>query len=87
MTKDIVKAFSLIFKVNGGFAKVLNFLLLLEVSAFLVLEFLLEEGVRGQRFMELRLQPLHRNGVPLFYPLKSGSQLSSIFMAKITMEY
>jgi hypothetical protein len=87
MTKDIVKAFPLIFKINGGFAKVLHFLLLLEVSAFLVLEFLLEEGVRGQRFLELHLQPLHCNGVPLFHPLKSRSQLSSVCMAEITMEY
>jgi hypothetical protein len=45
MAKDIVKAFPLILKINGGFVKVLHLLLLLAVSAFLVLEFLLEEGV------------------------------------------
>jgi hypothetical protein len=33
------------------------------------------------------LQPLHRNGVTLFHPLKSGLQLSSICMAEIITEY
>jgi hypothetical protein len=87
MVKDIVEAILLIFKISGGFTKVLHLLLLLALLAFLVLEFLLEEDVRGQRFLELRLQPLHHNGVPPFYPLESGSQLGSICMAEITAEY
>jgi hypothetical protein len=45
MVKDIVEAILLIFKISGGFTKVLHLLLLLAVLAFLVLEFLLEEGV------------------------------------------
>jgi hypothetical protein len=52
----------------------------------LVLELLLEEGVFGQGFLELRLQPLHRNGVTPFHPLESGLQLCSICMAEIILE-
>jgi hypothetical protein len=55
--------------------------------ALLVLELLLEEGVFGQGFLELRLQPLHRNGVTPFHPLESGLQLCSICMAEIIAEY
>jgi hypothetical protein len=53
----------------------------------LVLELLHEEGVFGQGFLELRLQPLHHNGVTPFHPLESGLQLCSICMAEIILEY
>jgi hypothetical protein len=42
------------------------------VLALLVLKSLLEEGVFGQGFLELCLQPLHRNGVTISHPLESG---------------
>jgi hypothetical protein len=68
-------------------AEVVDFLLLMAVLALLVLELLLEEGVFGQGFLELRLQPLHHNGVTLSHPLESGHQLGSICMAEINAEY
>jgi hypothetical protein len=87
VVKYLVKAPPLIFKINGGLAEVIHLLVLLAVLALLVLEFLFKEGVFGQGFLELRLQPLHRNGVTLLHPLESGLQLSSICMAKIIAEY
>jgi hypothetical protein len=48
---------------------------------------LLKEGIFGQGFLQLRLQPLHRNGVTPFHPLESGLQLLSICMAEIIAEY
>jgi hypothetical protein len=45
MVTDIVEAILLIFKISGGFTKVLHLLLLPAVLVLLVLEFLLEEGV------------------------------------------
>jgi hypothetical protein len=68
-------------------SKVVHLLLLLAVLALLVLELLLEEGVFGQGFLELRLQPLHSNGVNPFHPLESGLQLRSICMVEIIAEY
>jgi hypothetical protein len=50
-------------------------------------ELLFEEGVFGQGFLELHLQPLHRNGVTPFHPLERGLQLCSICMAEIIAEY
>jgi hypothetical protein len=47
MTEDLVKAISLLFKFSGGLAEILCLLLLLQVLAFLVLELLFEEGIRG----------------------------------------
>jgi hypothetical protein len=47
MIEDLVKAISLLFKFGGGLAKILYLLLLLQVLAFLVLELLFEEGIRG----------------------------------------
>jgi hypothetical protein len=87
MVKDLVEAPPLIFKINGGLAEVVHLLLLLVVLALQVLELLFEEGVFGQGFLELRLQPLHRNSVTLLHPLESGLQLSSICMAEIIAEY
>jgi hypothetical protein len=72
VVKDLVKAPLPILKFDGALAEILYLLLLLVVLALLVLEFLLEEGVFSQGFLELRLQPLHRNGVTLSHPLESG---------------
>jgi hypothetical protein len=68
VVKDLVEAPPPILKIDGGLAEVIHLLLLLAVLMFLVLEFLLEEGVVSQGFLELRLQPLHRNNVTLFTP-------------------
>jgi hypothetical protein len=87
MVKDLVEAFLPLFKISGGFAEILHLFLLLAVLALLVLELLFEEGIRGERFLELHLQPLHRNRVTLFHPLESGLQLGSICMAEIMAEY
>jgi hypothetical protein len=87
VVKDLVEAPPLIFKINGGLAEVVHLLLLLAFLALLVLELLFEEGVFGQGFLELCLQPLHRNSVTLLHPLESGLQLSSICMAEIIAEY
>jgi hypothetical protein len=72
MVEDLVEASLPLFEFGGGLAEILYLFLLLAVLAFLVLEFLFEEGICGQGFLELRLQPLHRNGVTLFHPLESG---------------
>jgi hypothetical protein len=87
MVKDHVEAFLPLFKISGGFAEILHLFLLLAVLALLVLELLFEDGIRGQRFLELRLQPLHRNSVTVFHPLESGLQLGSICMVEIMAEY
>jgi hypothetical protein len=87
VVKDLVEAPSLIFKINSGLAEVVHLLLLLAVLVLLVLELLLEEGVFGKGFLELRLQPLHRNGMTPFHPLESGMQLGSICMVEIIAKY
>jgi hypothetical protein len=87
VVEDLVETPLPILKIDGGLAEIIYLLLLLAVLALLVLEFLLKEGVFDQGFLELRLQPLHRNGVTLFHPLKSGLQLSGICMAEIITEY
>jgi hypothetical protein len=87
MIEDLVEAISPLFKVGGGFTEILYLLLLLAVLAFLVLELLFEEGIRGQRFLELLMQPLHRYSVALIHPLECGLQLGSICMAEIIAEY
>jgi hypothetical protein len=85
--EDLVEAILPLFKVGGGFTEILYLLLLLAVLAFLVLKLLFEEGIRGQRFLELLLQPIHRDSVALFHPLECGLQLSSICMAEIIAKY
>jgi hypothetical protein len=80
VAKDLIEALLLIFKINGGLAEVVHLLLLLAVLVLLVLKLLFKEGVFGQGFLELRLEPLHRNGVTLLHPLESGLQLGSICM-------
>jgi hypothetical protein len=87
MIEDLVKAISPLFKFDGGFVEILYFLLLLQVLAFLVLKLLFKEGIRGQRFLELLMQPLYRNSVALFHPLECGLKLGSICMAEIIAEY
>jgi hypothetical protein len=87
VVKDLVETSALILKFDGGLVEVVNLLLLLAVLARLVLELLLEEGVFSQGFLELHLQPLHRNGMTLFHPLESGLQLGSICMAEIIVAY
>jgi hypothetical protein len=86
MVKDLIEAPLSILKIDGGLAEILYLLLLLAVLALLVLEILLKEGVFGQGFLELCLQPLHCNGVTLSHPLKSGLQLGSICMAEAITE-
>jgi hypothetical protein len=80
--EDLIEAPLPILEIDGGLVEILYLLLFLAVLALLVLEFLLKEGVFGQGFLELHLQPLHRNGMTLFHPLKSGLQLGSICMAE-----
>jgi hypothetical protein len=87
VVEDLVEAPLPILKIDGGLAEIIHLLLLLAVLALLVLEFLLEKGVFGQGFLELHLQPLHRNGRTLSHPLESGLQLGSICMAEIIAEY
>jgi hypothetical protein len=87
MIEDLVEAILPLFKIGGGFTEILYLLLLLVVLAFLVLELLFEKGIRGQRFLKLLLQPLHRDSVALFHPLKCGLQLGSICMVKIIAKY
>jgi hypothetical protein len=48
MIKDLVEAILSLFKISDGFAEILYLLLLLAVLAFLILELLFEEGIRGQ---------------------------------------
>jgi hypothetical protein len=83
VVEHLVKTLPLIFKINGGLTKVIHLLLLLAAEALLVLQLLLEASVLGQRFLELSVQPLHRNGMALLHPLESGLQLGSICMAEI----
>jgi hypothetical protein len=85
--EDLDEAILPLFKVGGGFMEILYLLLLLAVLAFLVLELLFDEGIHGQRFLELLLQPIHRDSVALFHPLECGLQLSSICMAEIIAKY
>jgi hypothetical protein len=83
MIEHLVEAILPLFKFGSGFTEILYLLLLLAVLVFLVLELLFEEGIRGQRFLELLMQPLHRDSMALFQPLKCGLQLGSICMAEI----
>jgi hypothetical protein len=85
--EELVKAFTLLFKFSGGFVEILYLLVLLEVLALLVLQLLFEEGVCGQRFLELLLQPIHRNGMALLHPLKCGLELGNICMAEVSAQY
>jgi hypothetical protein len=87
VVKNLVEAPPLIFKINGGLAEVVHLLLLLAVLALPVLELLLKAGIFSEGFLELRFQPLHRNGVTLLHPLESGLQLGSICLAEIIAEY
>jgi hypothetical protein len=87
VVKDLVEAPPLILEINGGLMKVIHLLLLLAGLTLLVLQLLFKAGVFGQGFLELSLQPLHRNGMTLLHPLESGLQLVIICMAEIIAEY
>jgi hypothetical protein len=87
MILDLVEAILPLFKLGGGLTEILYILLLLAVLAFLVLELLFEEGIRGQRFLELLPQPLHRDSMALFHPLKCRLQLGNICMVSIIAKY
>jgi hypothetical protein len=84
--EELVKAFMPLFKFSGGFAEILYLLVLLEVLALLVLQLLFEEGVCGQRFLELLLQPINSNGMALLHPLKCGLELGNICMAEVSAQ-
>jgi hypothetical protein len=66
--EELIKAIMLLLKISGGFAEILYLLVLLKALVFLVLQLLFEEGVCGQRFLELLLQPIHRNSMALPAP-------------------
>jgi hypothetical protein len=85
--EELVKAFTPLFKISSGFAEIIYLLVLLVVLALLVLRLLFKEGVCGQRFRELLLQPIHRNGVALLYPLKCGLELGNICMAEVSAQH
>jgi hypothetical protein len=46
--EELIKAISPLFKFSSGSAEILYLLVLLQVLAFLVLQLLFEEGIRGQ---------------------------------------
>jgi hypothetical protein len=48
MIEEIVKAILPLLKFGGGSTEILYLLVLLQVLAFLVLELLFKEGIRGQ---------------------------------------
>jgi hypothetical protein len=85
--EDLVKAIMPLFKFGGGFVEILYLLVLLEVLALLVLQLLFKEGIHGQGFLELLLQPLHRNSVALFHPLECGLELGNLCMTEISVQY
>jgi hypothetical protein len=85
--EELVKAFVPLFKISSGFAEILYLLVLLELLALLVLQLLFEEGVCGQRFLELLLQLIHRNGVTILHPLKCGLELGNICMAEVSAQH
>jgi hypothetical protein len=80
--EELVETFPPLLKISGGFAEVRYLLVLLLALELLVLQLLFEGGVCGQRFLELLLQPIHRNGVALLHSLKCGLKLGSICMAE-----
>jgi hypothetical protein len=53
--EELVKAFTPLLKISGGFAEVRYLLVLLFALVFPVLQLLFEEGVCGQGFLELLL--------------------------------
>jgi hypothetical protein len=85
--EDLVKTRISLLKNSAGFAEILYLLLPLQVQAILVLELLFEGGVCGQRFLELLVQPIHRNGVALLHPLKFGLERGSVCMAELSAQH
>jgi hypothetical protein len=84
--EELVKAFTPLLKISGGFAEVRYLLVLLLALVFLVLQLLFEEGICGQRYLELLLQPIHRYSVALLHPLKCGLELGNICMAELSAQ-
>jgi hypothetical protein len=80
--EELVKAFTPLLKISGGFAEIRYLLVLLLALVLLVLQLSLEGGVFSQQFPELFIQPIHRNGVAFLHPLKCGLELGSICMAE-----
>jgi hypothetical protein len=80
--EELVKAFTPLLKISGGFAEIRYLLVLFLALVLLVLQLPLEGGVFSQRFQELFIQPIHRNGMALLNPLKCGLELGSICMAE-----
>jgi hypothetical protein len=85
--EDLVETRVSLLKNSGGFAEILYLLLPLQVLVLLVLKLLFEGGVCGQRFLELLMQPIHRNGVALLHPLKFRLERSSVCMAKLLAQH
>jgi hypothetical protein len=85
--EDLVETRVSLLKNSGGFAEILYLLLPLKVLALLVLKLLFEGGVCGQRFLELLMQPIHRNGVALLHPLKFGLERGSICMVELSAQH
>jgi hypothetical protein len=80
--EELVKAVTPLLKISGGFAEIRYLLVLLLALVLLVLQLPLEGGVFSQRFPELRVQPIHRNGVAFLHPLECGLELGSVCMAE-----
>jgi hypothetical protein len=85
--EDLVKTRVSLLKNSGGFAEILYLLLPLQVQALLVLGLLFEGGVCGQRFLELLVQPIHRDGMALLHPLKFGLECGSICMMELSAQH
>jgi hypothetical protein len=80
--EELVKAFTPLLKIGGGFAEIRYLLVLLLALVLQVLQLPLEGGIFSQRFPELFIQPIHRNGVAFLHPLKCGLELGSVCMAE-----
>jgi hypothetical protein len=85
--EELVKAFTPLLKISGGFAEVRYLLVLLLALVFLFLQLLFEEGVCGQGFLELLLQSIHRYGMALLHPLKCGLELGNICMVELSAQH
>jgi hypothetical protein len=77
VVKDLVETSLPLFKFGGGLAEILYLFLLLAALVLVVLEFLFEEGIHAQGFLELRLQPLYHNGVTLSTPSRVDFSLAA----------
>jgi hypothetical protein len=69
--EELVKAISPLFKFSGSFAEILYLLVLLQVMAFLVLQLLFEEGIRGQCFWSCCCSP----SIAIAWPFSTPSSV------------